>query len=233
MSNQIRSRYVMTNGVRTHYWETGDNGPVIVALHGGGAGSSCAQCTARGVPRSQARRRQAPLAGRPADRLVPHPLRRRLGYAPARPILERFHCCCVPAKFCEEWLFFTEEPLGQWRSVIYLQRSARAVAAGEGRVATREPCTPVCWLPSEKDSWQWIGEALYAVRGCRLLRWPLQWPRRQMDLTIDSNRKLATMPRGFLGLSYESAQLADPAFFSASNTTLVRALRDLSPRGVL
>ena len=56
---------------------------------------------------------------------------------------------------------------------------------------------------------------------------------RAVDLTIDSNRKLATIPRDFLGLSYESAQLADPAFFSASNTTLVRALCDLSPRGVL
>jgi hypothetical protein len=56
---------------------------------------------------------------------------------------------------------------------------------------------------------------------------------RAVDLTIDSNQKLATMPQDFLGLSYESAQLADPAFFSASNTTLVRAFRDLSPRGVL
>jgi pimeloyl-ACP methyl ester carboxylesterase len=36
----IRSRYVMANGVRTHYYESGDDGPVIVALHGGGAGSS-------------------------------------------------------------------------------------------------------------------------------------------------------------------------------------------------
>ena len=30
----------MTNGIRTHYTEAGDNGPVVVALHGGGAGSS-------------------------------------------------------------------------------------------------------------------------------------------------------------------------------------------------
>ncbi len=36
----IRSRWANVNGVRTHYSETGDNGPVIVALHGGGAGSS-------------------------------------------------------------------------------------------------------------------------------------------------------------------------------------------------
>ena len=35
----LRSRYVMANGVRTHYTEVGDNGPVIIAIHGGGAGS--------------------------------------------------------------------------------------------------------------------------------------------------------------------------------------------------
>jgi len=40
MSNHLRSRFVLANGVRTHYSETGDDGPVIVALHGGGAGSS-------------------------------------------------------------------------------------------------------------------------------------------------------------------------------------------------
>lgn len=37
---EIRSRFVMANGVRTHYWETGTNGPAVIALHGGGAGSS-------------------------------------------------------------------------------------------------------------------------------------------------------------------------------------------------
>ena len=36
----LRSRWVMANGVKTHYTESGDNGPVLVALHGGGAGSS-------------------------------------------------------------------------------------------------------------------------------------------------------------------------------------------------
>jgi pimeloyl-ACP methyl ester carboxylesterase len=36
----LRSRYVMAGGVRTHYTEAGDNGPVVVALHGGGAGAS-------------------------------------------------------------------------------------------------------------------------------------------------------------------------------------------------
>jgi pimeloyl-ACP methyl ester carboxylesterase len=40
MTSEIRSRFVMANGVRTHYSESGGDGPVVVALHGGGAGSS-------------------------------------------------------------------------------------------------------------------------------------------------------------------------------------------------
>ena len=40
MLHEIRSRYVMANGVRTHYWESGNGGPTVVALHGGGPGSS-------------------------------------------------------------------------------------------------------------------------------------------------------------------------------------------------
>jgi len=40
MAHEIRSRFVMANGVRTHYWESGNDGPAIIALHGGGAGSS-------------------------------------------------------------------------------------------------------------------------------------------------------------------------------------------------
>ena len=30
----------MAGGIKTHYWEAGENGPVVVALHGGGAGTS-------------------------------------------------------------------------------------------------------------------------------------------------------------------------------------------------
>lgn len=37
----------------------------------------------------------------------------------------------------------------------------------------------------------------------------------------------------FTGLSYETLQLADPAFFSADNHALVQLFRGLSPRGVL
>jgi hypothetical protein len=56
---------------------------------------------------------------------------------------------------------------------------------------------------------------------------------RSVEVTVDTSKALATMPQDFLGLSYESAQLADPAFFSSSNTTLVHAFRELSPHGVL
>src|ERR1700753_2459055 len=40
MLHEIRSRYVMANGVRAHYWESGNGGATLIALHGGGAGSS-------------------------------------------------------------------------------------------------------------------------------------------------------------------------------------------------
>lgn len=42
-----------------------------------------------------------------------------------------------------------------------------------------------------------------------------------------------TIPLDFTGLSYETAQLANPAFFSTANKTLIELFRGLSPRGVL
>ena len=44
---------------------------------------------------------------------------------------------------------------------------------------------------------------------------------------------LVTMPRDFTGLSYESAQLGHPDFFSASNTALIGLFKRLTPEGVL
>ena len=41
------------------------------------------------------------------------------------------------------------------------------------------------------------------------------------------------IPENFVGLSYETQQLHDPAFFSASNTGLIAQFRDLAPNGVL
>jgi pimeloyl-ACP methyl ester carboxylesterase len=39
-NNEIRSRWVVANGVKTHYSEAGNDGKTLIALHGGGAGSS-------------------------------------------------------------------------------------------------------------------------------------------------------------------------------------------------
>ncbi len=55
----------------------------------------------------------------------------------------------------------------------------------------------------------------------------------QAKLTVDRSETLATVPADFIGLSYESAQLANPAFFAASNKALIALLRELSHDGVL
>lgn len=52
-------------------------------------------------------------------------------------------------------------------------------------------------------------------------------------LSVDSEKPLATVPRDFTGLSYESAQLGHPDFFSADNSSLIAIFRQLTPNGVL
>lgn len=52
-------------------------------------------------------------------------------------------------------------------------------------------------------------------------------------LTIDPAAALFTIPRDYAGLSYESAQLANPGFFSGSNRQLIALFREISPCGVL
>jgi hypothetical protein len=55
----------------------------------------------------------------------------------------------------------------------------------------------------------------------------------QATLQIDRMQTLATVPEDFLGLSYESAQLANPVFFSAGNHALIALFRELGAQGVL
>lgn len=55
----------------------------------------------------------------------------------------------------------------------------------------------------------------------------------QVSLSIDASTKLAKVPADFMGLSYESGQLAYPDFFSAENTALIEIFKRLSPAGVL
>lgn len=67
-----------------------------------------------------------------------------------------------------------------------------------------------------------------------------RWPARGEDsapsltatLTTEEATKLAIVPADFTGLSYESAQLANPAFFSEANAELIRLFRELGS-GVL
>lgn len=55
----------------------------------------------------------------------------------------------------------------------------------------------------------------------------------QATLAVDESEQGASVPRDFVGLSYESAQLANPAFFSGGNTRLIQILRGLGEEGVL
>jgi hypothetical protein len=52
-------------------------------------------------------------------------------------------------------------------------------------------------------------------------------------LEIDAAATGPTIPLDFTGLSYETAQLANPAFFAAANKILINLFRGLSPQGVL
>ena len=54
-----------------------------------------------------------------------------------------------------------------------------------------------------------------------------------LRLQLDSDRVIGTIPDGFTGLSYESAVLSDPSFFTGDNTDLVAFFRRLGGAGVL
>lgn len=63
----------------------------------------------------------------------------------------------------------------------------------------------------------------------------LVWSQAAMPLrfSIDPSHQLATMPLNFTGLSYESAQLGHPEFFSKNNKQLIGLIRRLGTQGVL
>jgi hypothetical protein len=54
-----------------------------------------------------------------------------------------------------------------------------------------------------------------------------------VSIRIRSDRQGRTVPQSFIGLSYELAQLSEPAFFSAQHEDLIALFRRLSPSGVL
>ena len=72
--------------------------------------------------------------------------------------------------------------------------------------------------------------ACAAVAGCRHTRGQAPAP---LALTLPAEATGPHMPPDFVGLSYEVQQLADPSFFSARNTGLIREFKALSSQGVL
>jgi hypothetical protein len=52
-------------------------------------------------------------------------------------------------------------------------------------------------------------------------------------LILHPDQPGAHVPSNFLGLSYETQQLSEPAYFSAANTALIAQFRKLAPHGVL
>jgi hypothetical protein len=74
------------------------------------------------------------------------------------------------------------------------------------------------------------GLAAVAAAPSAATGWAAQgWAR----LEIFPDRRILDIPADFTGLSYETAQLADPRFFSPQNELLIRLLRTLGSRGVL
>ena len=57
-------------------------------------------------------------------------------------------------------------------------------------------------------------------------------PSSAAELTLHPQPDAVKIPLTYSGLSYELAQLTDPAFFSAANRDLVAYFRLLSPNGV-
>jgi hypothetical protein len=55
----------------------------------------------------------------------------------------------------------------------------------------------------------------------------------EVAMRVDTSQPLHTVPANYTGLSYESAQLAHPLFFTAGNQGLVELVKRLSPAGVL
>src|SRR5215469_1467132 len=53
------------------------------------------------------------------------------------------------------------------------------------------------------------------------------------SLSVQTGAAGTSIPKDFIGLSYENMQLEDPTFFSPSNKGLVEQFRNLSPHGVL
>jgi hypothetical protein len=58
-------------------------------------------------------------------------------------------------------------------------------------------------------------------------------PAPHVNISLHPDKPGPAIPANFVGLSYETQQLSDPAFFSPANTGLIAQFRALAPHGVL
>jgi hypothetical protein len=77
--------------------------------------------------------------------------------------------------------------------------------------------------------------AFIGTAACALAAWPQDIRAQNAALTIriQRDRRGRTVPQNFTGLSYELAQLSEPAFFSPQHKDMVALFRRLSPSGIL
>lgn len=70
---------------------------------------------------------------------------------------------------------------------------------------------------------------------CAMAAWPqvIRAQHENVSIHVQSDRRGRTIPQSFVGLSYESAQLSEPAFFSAQHKNLIALFRRLNPSGIL
>lgn len=80
---------------------------------------------------------------------------------------------------------------------------------------------------------EFLGALAGAVAACSLPCAAQSTAQPTASLTIGALQPDSTVPDEFVGLSYESAQLANPEFFSANNHGLISIFRELAPRGNL
>jgi hypothetical protein len=87
-------------------------------------------------------------------------------------------------------------------------------------------------VPSSAQSTRAFGRSVLAGVASTLSARPLwsEAPVRTLKLQFATNRQI---PVDYVGLSYETIQLADPSFFAADNQELVALFRALCPQGVL
>jgi len=76
-----------------------------------------------------------------------------------------------------------------------------------------------------------VAASLLQSTGARILS--AQKSATHATVAVDTKAQRVPLPAGYTGLSYESAQLANPGYFSAENTQLVQLVRQLGAKGVL